>query len=119
MPALKGLQVQTGKARKLWPSCFTSTTRRTCVSSKPAFCCVTTPKGEPVPFGVPLLHLSQLSDRVPPHPGARVSGEPGRLTKCWRSKVASSHSSLQSTGGRSGKGFRIWSMGRIHAWRDV
>lgn len=81
-------------------------THRTRVPSKPVFRCLTTPKGEPVLFGIPPLYLSQLSDRMPPQPGARVSREPGRLTKCWLSQVASSCSSLQSTSGRSGKGFR-------------
>lgn len=50
--------------------------------------------------------LPTLGSHATPARGARVSREPGRLTKCWRSKVASARSSLQSTSGRSGKGFR-------------
>lgn len=71
VPALKGLQVQTRKARKVWPSCFTSATHGTVSSVNQRSAVSQSRKGDQCPLGS--QPSSSPSFRIACHP----SPEPG------------------------------------------
>lgn len=112
MPAPKGLQVQTRKARKVWPSCFTfaAAAHGICAPSSQRSAVSQTPKGNQCPLG-----SRPSTSPGPPlacgYPNQELCVQGARAPhQALALHTASSCSSLQSAGW-SGQGFRTQDLG--------